>query len=266
MPKKITSPYIKFPRKMNGDMMPYGKAGNDDMSWTCTESQYASLKDDDIICYGTNFVGDLTVSLDPRDSVFYSTCFIEDYNIKYSNPNANPPPPTPPPQWKFGRFCLDCDSAAISANEMTVPRWKVTDKCKVCNPTNNPVSPYKVNKQYTKVMATDCDMAPTQQQTGTPCKAGGWGYCWKDLISQRYIMDGETRPLSGGPITVDECQLIAENDPDCQGAVIRTKHWYDPASNPPQTDFWDCRCYRKDACCKTCTTIAQANTQMYYSN
>jgi len=103
----------------------------------------AVVAQDHLACYAvearlqTETAPEFVVSEDPRDPVFYSTCFVREIDIDWL------PPPggvadRGTPRFRFGDICIDCASYAAAqlptnASLLVPPLWRTTMDCKNCN-------------------------------------------------------------------------------------------------------------------------------------
>jgi len=78
-----------------------------------------------------------TVSDDPRDPVFYSSCWRKVTVTRLSTDPADTPTPTPDPnaRWRFGDRCVPCADAVANSGVpyMSAPWWTVSEQCRRCS-------------------------------------------------------------------------------------------------------------------------------------
>jgi hypothetical protein len=144
---RLTNPGdVRFPTEVN---IPLGKNPNCENAHLLRRATDLGLDDSDaMVCYGIDIseipepdVGEkYTMSDDPRDPVFYSTCFRKTSVTSVVFPDAENASPTPAPrkegsrQFRFGGKCLACADvdASVRSDLATVPKWALTSECKEC--------------------------------------------------------------------------------------------------------------------------------------
>ena len=122
-------------------------------SGICRESDFkpwANNKDPALVCYGIlayqptdQQVGDMwTVTADPSDPVFYSSCYIYGpLQRTFKGPScgaACAPKPASlisSAEWKFADKCISCEVAAqaTKVDLLKVPKWSLSDTCRKCD-------------------------------------------------------------------------------------------------------------------------------------
>jgi hypothetical protein len=138
-------PLVRFQDDVN---VPYTKKA---CKMSTIASAAAKVGSGALVCYGfaapdTPDVGEaFAVSDDPRDAVFYSTCYskVEVTRVVSSNAGdddarGDPDPPAPlPAKWRFGDQCVACEDAwANSASAlplMRAPTWTIAEECRRCH-------------------------------------------------------------------------------------------------------------------------------------
>lgn len=105
--------------------------------------QPPAVVDDQLVCYAveareqTETSPEFVVTDDPRDPVFYSTCFVREMDVRWLPPPGGRPPPVTP-SYAFGDLCVDCTSysmnqAPTNASMLIPPVWRTTANCVDCN-------------------------------------------------------------------------------------------------------------------------------------
>jgi len=195
------------------------------------------------ICYAvtpaefTDTTDEYTISNDPEDPIFYSTCFyrfrgnlFEDYATKASPDEIVP--------WRFYDKCIDCKSQSSNRNPLTVPKWPITDKCINCD--YEPSQPDPVNVLLVEG-GVRCDGMNNQWSNTAHTTCPNTTNCYKQMkILGRNLL---TMPFS-------ECQSLVASDPECISTFV-----YRNTSN--------CYCYAKAACCKTCSRRVDPSYAVY---
>jgi hypothetical protein len=101
------------------------------------------------ICYAltegkaTDAGSAFTITADPEDPVFYSTCFKlqPSADIQFDGPTCKLskacelPETATPPTWRYGEKCVSCGQMKFNANILTsfVPEWQLASDCTKCN-------------------------------------------------------------------------------------------------------------------------------------
>jgi len=113
----------------------------------CRQSTIAqTASPDSLVCYGFSPSSDpevgtqYTISDDPRDPVFYSTCYRKELVSRIEAPQGDSAAGvTQAPQWRFGDQCISCADAVANAitPTMKASQWKLARECKLCNALGN---------------------------------------------------------------------------------------------------------------------------------
>ena len=128
--------------------------GEQNIPWgvlDCTRDCFANEPAGTSICYGLRETSLRAVETpwdviqdDPRDEVFYSTCYRKAFPKTFDGPRCEDDCVAPPPyaKWRFGDRCLSCDDALTAANTSLPPDWSLADKCSMCiRPEITPYEP-----------------------------------------------------------------------------------------------------------------------------
>lgn len=109
----------------------------------CVESELAKeASPDSLVCYGfaqpesDPEVGpSYTISDDPRDPVFYSTCYRKEVIPRIVGYTVEAVSNSTKAEWRFGDQCISCDDAKknMRVAENAVPFWKIASECKLCH-------------------------------------------------------------------------------------------------------------------------------------
>jgi hypothetical protein len=182
----------------------------------------------------TDTMDDKTLSADSRDPIFYSTCYyklignmFDDYLNKFSDSVVS--------DWRFGDKCVDCEVAAKNEWLDTAPIWKIADKCVNCD-----------RKQVTAPKPTAFKPITVEDNTRCDGTMGSWSRAAHHTCrNTTYDCSKLLRPLgrtTTQTVNVDECAAMAAADTECSSTYMITK------ASPQK-----CYCYKKEACCKTCS-------------
>lgn len=110
----------------------------------CSESRLSKNcnSGDCLVCYGLQQPSEApevgnkyTIAKDPRDSVFYSTCFVRE-SVTRIEGDTETPINSGPLEWQFGDKCIDCDTAKDAQKNIdddTARQWSLADNCEKCN-------------------------------------------------------------------------------------------------------------------------------------
>ena len=196
----------------------------------------------------TDTIPEYTVSKDPDDPIFYSTCWyrfggntFDDYVNKTSHDPVVGP-------WSFNTKCINCQTRSDNSDMDTLlVRWNVTDTCIDCDKEPVEPQPPKVVDPNLVESGARCDglAGVFGKANHTNCTAEEIGNCYKPLY-----------PIGRTPINADvsieECRALAARDPDCSNiALIKLVE--------PQK----CYCYTNLACCKDCSRRTDPAYQVY---
>jgi hypothetical protein len=200
-----------------------------------------ALPKDSLLCYGgvprypTELLPEYITTNDPEDPVFYSTCYIREFDKSWEFPLAGSPPPK---DWRFSGQCIDCPSFVAGDSTFTTaqlnvtqpPKWTITDQCINCK-YNRPTfkEPFSL-----KAADSSCDLSVCDKAD-----------CLKTLLTQ-----DDRAPISAG-----QCATIASGRAECSSTFVFT-----PAKKI-------CSCWIKSSCCKTCTFKSKvAGSNVYELN
>lgn len=212
----------------------------------------ANVGEDALVCYGfrpgvatSDINGVYTISDDPEDALFYSTCYLRVPNFDFSANGVEKVEVVPPPApWNWGDKCISCRDYAFNQLKGVTPRWRLIDQCIDCleNPYPGDVEAELASK-WEQISLNDrtCD--------------GHWGWSTASLgaaCQAQGVECTKTMKLLGtSDVYPEECRLLAAADPECSNTVMfhsRNK---------------DCLCYKNDACCGTCTPKRQTGWAVY---
>jgi len=242
----------KYPNVYGSDIYVPWDWGN----FNSTRDQLVGISDEDrYICYAvqpkqfTDTEDEYKVASDPDDPIFYSTCYYRfsgnlfpEYLVNHTDPFGNLP-------WRYNSKCIDCESKARNSDPTNLfPKWKVTDTCVNCNAEPAVLAPAPVAILVEN--GTRCDGYTSWRNATThqTCQVNTTvNYCVKQLY-----------PIGRGSnahITMDECRIMAENEPDC------SKHYF----RRNITNSYRCFCYRAESCCLTCSRVADPAYMLYES-
>jgi len=227
----------------------------------CDWGQFASGNENTSVCYGVrarlpnHTHPEYTISLDPEDPVFYSTCYLKTadgwlfddrlpgYEQKALETVASP--------WNFAGKCVSCDDRAkIQASSM-VPRWVLTDKCQNCDrdapPAPAPGAPPVVINELVPVS----QIAEGRRCEGATDSNGniGWDFRTDSTCTSRDRCHKTLALIGWTEMSLDECAALARDDPDCSDTFM----WSEFREDLRLHDSQPCVCYRKDECCGECT-------------
>lgn len=216
------------------------------------------------------------ITYDPEDPKFYSSCYVRETNITWLDQE----PPKPNTMWRFPSGCASC--SAVDSNiqsydltVQTVPTYHLnanSAKCAECE--REKVQPYQVTKlkwgpltRNDVAFGTALSTSKCNTSLSGVCLTGGCGACRKQLQVASSNRAGKT-------VSLEECQVLAERDPDCQPYV----EWAKPVDEKnvskwrdlgPMTQYTaTCACYRKDQCCgnPTPVNVTKLTNQSYSAN
>jgi len=200
------------------------------------------------MCYGvrprdfTDTQDEYTISNDPDDPIFYSTCFyrfrgnlFEDY-LNNTVGSLNIP-------WKYSSGCIDCKTKAANTDAYNLfPKWTSPDVCVNCD--KEPATLTAPTAPIVVEAGVRCDGSTTgvwSRGSHHTCNNNGTN-CWKTL---------RATGRASASVTLDECRALAEEDSSCSNHFI-----YRAASSA-------CSCYTKDACCLSCSRRPDATFTTY---
>ena len=186
----------------------------------------------------TDTTDDYTISDDPYDPIFYSTCYYKSTDIQtYDDYVDKPNTATMTVDWRFVDKCIDCASQSIYQHQEVTPQWTVSDTCVNCDlePVDAPVPSFP---------------SPSLVESSTQCD--GFGGVWSkashynctnpnDCYKQLYPVGRD--PSSD--VSIEECRAMASQDPECSNFFVSR-----------QKEPTLCYCYSNKPCCKTCSRAA----------
>jgi len=203
------------------------------------------------LCYNvmpmafTDTTDEYTVTNDPEDPIFYSTCFYKlngnmfaDYLSNYTDAPAYV-------SWRYNDKCVDCKSSQTNARNDVTPKWTVTDTCVNCDKEPVNLVPEQQPDPIPIENAVRCDgLGGFTRPLHHTCSNTTVGNCVKQLIPV-----GRT---ANHDVSLSECDLLAQRDPSCSSKIMRR------VSTPLR-----CYCYTTQACCKECSRRPDATFNMY---
>lgn len=233
-------------------------------SRNCDENKFANADENTLVCYGVrpkvpagNTFSPYTVSLDPEDPIFYSTCYVKTADWLFDrilDVDALDPSSTPivdangtvigttggghkkvkVSPWAYGGKCVSCEDRDHHMNSLDVPFWKLSDTCELCD---DEAAPYVPESREMSLLAEGRMCDGQVDSNGIP----QWNYrdvkkgcererCWKGL----YL-------LGASEMTHEECKILADRDWECTNVVQYER------------DGKSCGCWRKSQCCGECT-------------
>mmetsp|Transcript_7216 Transcript_7216/g.8152 ORF Transcript_7216/g.8152 Transcript_7216/m.8152 type:complete len:1138 (-) Transcript_7216:198-3611(-) len=210
----------------------------------CNEQQFMGADDDTMVCFGVtprqpnNTFSEWTVSMDPQDPVFYSTCYLKQasylFEQAFEEVDTDSTKQNPIP-WHYGGKCISCEDRAKAAFSSDVPRWKIQDHCEPCTeeslvpPETVPVLAHLVAKDRMCDGATGRDgRANFVHRSSSPCSTSR---CTKEL-----------ELINWEHVTMEECVHMVKHDEDCSDTFM-----FDVVNEE------GCICYRNNDCCGECT-------------
>jgi len=251
------------------------------------------LKDDAMLCYGvhprpkTDVRLNYEISLDPRNPIFYSTCYQRQQAIKFEG--LPPPNYNPSYQFMFGDMCTTCGSMKMNAQKgkparhmvrgrdtvnpgVLTPVWKMTEKCKECD---------EIDVKADLTPEQNGDKVWGRGSSGRTCSrlqpngGGVAGYgrsskgsCAKATCAKFLETPGQRRGKVPVVFDVAHCKALAARDRDCNDAVV----WFNgiestyggygpihyPAQKGPKGSRYTfkqgkvCICVKRSSCCNGC--------------
>ena len=211
-----------------------------------TRDQFASVASPaKYMCYGvfpavaTDTIDEFTISNDPDDPIFYSTCYYKyagNTFPEYESPEQDSTMAIP---WKYQTKCIDCKDQAFNSHTAAMPVWTISEVC-----TNCDLSPENVTLPE--------PIPAIMIENGTRCDGlGGFSNilhhsCPDDQTASECTQ--QLIPLGRSAIDdvlLDECRTLAEMNPIC------SKYYYLRVGSPSK-----CYCYANTPCCKNCSRVA----------
>ena len=222
--------------------IPWDKPVMADLSSTYLANPSADI----YICYSvqaasaTDTTDEFTLSEDPDDPIFYSTCYykyngntFDDYVNSTVQANYSIP-------WNFNTKCLDCNNQATNSLGFVTPKWNITDSCTNCD--LQPGSPEQVSPTiYTVDPTARCDGFGNTWTYASHNSCNDSSICYKQLSVVGRAADWDLTP--------EECHELTRQDPDCSSTFML--HTIVPMK---------CYCYTKNSCCNNCS---RSSTNFY---
>eukprot|EP01129_Flabellula_baltica_P000570 TRINITY_DN10557_c0_g1_i1.p1 TRINITY_DN10557_c0_g1~~TRINITY_DN10557_c0_g1_i1.p1 ORF type:complete len:987 (-),score=258.71 TRINITY_DN10557_c0_g1_i1:69-3005(-) len=256
LPLHVPSTVKQSYREKNGI---YQTLDFDRLNTTLPELLEKYPEEDTYICYdlgariATATEGEYIISNDPRDPVFYSTCYIQNNKIKFIGYDDVTPSEIYVP-WRFGDKCLSCeDHARIKSSNYLVPHWKFADKCVNCDELALNPEEYAAPKIVYNLLrnASFCDGFDSSNATDifrrsfhSSCTNGE--RCVKKLDI-----------IASTSVSLSTCAYLVAKDPQCSSIFTRR------SSSNPEDYKTDCFCYMNHECCHTCSTIGSTSYDTY---
>jgi hypothetical protein len=213
----------------------------------------ANPKPDRYMCYAvmpadfTDTTDEYTVSKDPDDPVFYSTCYYRYLgNTFASYPDTTVPSIAVGP-WRFNDKCVSCTSQSSNMYPDVTPKWSVQEMCVNCDvePRNITRRPTVANLIEVGVKCDGTANSWSKPLNHTTCANVTATPCVKQLVP--------IGRAASENITYDECYLMASNEPTCSNTFM----WQ---VNSTQQK---CYCYLNNACCLSCSRRADGTLNTY---
>jgi hypothetical protein len=221
------------------------------MSGRCPRARFGGLSRDGRVCYGVlprlpnNTHAMYSVTDDPEDPLFYSTCFVKRpqwaFDLSLGNSTGSAIVPVPP-AWAFGDKCVDCMAWKASQENFNVPTWELPETCVNCEAAAAagllppvPELPGKLISRGYKCDGFYESRTIWRYQQQTP-------ECSTVKCVKTLSMAGATA------IEADECLAKARADPQCSDVVMHRGNGQSRA----------CECYIKaevEPCCGTCSPV-----------
>jgi hypothetical protein len=204
-------------------------------------------------CYGlapalsSDTKDEFTVSKDPEDPIFYSTCWYKfDGNTfeDYIGQDKHDPQVG---SFRFNTKCIDCASRTINSDiDILLPEWTVPDTCVDCD------------KEPSDAVAATFT-APILIEQGVRCDGVGGTFSRvahhncseidaQNCVKQLFVVG---RPVTQN-VTLQECREMANRDPQCSN-IFAFKN----------TSPYKCFCYTNLTCCKTCSRAPNIAADTY---
>jgi hypothetical protein len=217
-----------------------------------------------------------TISRDPRSPIFYGTCYLNKASWVFDTylPGDEPTsqeeqlPPVPPP-YRFSDKCIPCETQVRNEHSHEFPRWKLSTHCEVCpDPTNltatTPVYGHIVSQSaqfdgfdYIQRNSQSANLLSPRPQYNFKHELAappppGWVPINPDTIGCRKRlwplgqMDERSRLRLKDATTLDECLLVASQDPECSDYISYGNSDYldfdQQGAGPVMCDCWKSIC------------------------
>ena len=222
-----------------------------------TRDQFAALASstDKYMCYGvfpaiaTDTVDEFTISNDPDDPIFYSTCYYKYAGNTFPEYESPVQDSTIAIPWKYQTKCISCTDQAFNAHTSVMPVWNVSDVCTNCDLFSQNAT---IPEPVLSILI----------ENGTRCDGlGGYSNALHHTCPDDATAAACTRQLiplgrtTNDDVLVDECRALAEADPNC------SKYYY-LRNDPPNR----CYCYANMPCCLNCSRVAASLFESYETN
>lgn len=260
------------------------------------------LKDDALLCYGvhprpkTDVMLEYEISLDPRNPIFYSTCYHRQQAIQFEG--LPPPNFKPSQQFLFSDLCASCKSIATNAQAgkparamirgaktiepgILTPRWEIAEDCVECDeePARADPTPEEAGERMwgSGRRGSTCSRLQPYANGGSGVPSYGRdsrGDCRSETCAKFIETPGQRRGNVPVVFNVQHCKALAARDPDCNDAVV----WYGgisssltatasihfPVPKGPKgrkATFQQgnaCICVKKSSCCSGCRAASES--------
>jgi len=217
----------------------------------CNLNLFASLSKGTRVAYGVqprlpnNTHSMYSVTDDPEDPLFFSTCFIRKPQWKFDltlEAVTNSTPTVIPPPWAFSDRCVDCNAWKAAQESDDVPVWTLPQHCRNCETSTLPPVPVLSNNVLAK--GQKCDGSWINGRSvwnfATPSPQCAAAKCMKTL-----------NLVGTNVITATQCIAKAKLDPECSEHVM---HREQTVNNQKQ---YGCECWTKTnpGCCGVCKPV-----------
>jgi len=188
----------------------------------------------------TDTTDEYTLSSDPQDPIFYSTCYYRFKGNLFTEYLDRIPPENFVP-WRFYDKCIGCDNQKANTDFYTLSKWSVADKCINCDiEPGKPPAPITVTAIEAGVK---CDgQIPNAWAKPIHTSCPNTTQCWKQM---RIVGRGTFL------VTPAECKLLTAEDTECSNIYTHRN----------TTNL--CYCYSNKTCCKTCSRVPDATYNTY---
>jgi hypothetical protein len=199
------------------------------------------------LCYSvqphifTDTQDEFTVSKDPHDPIFYSTCWYRFGGNTFADYVDAPPAPTDAVPWRYNTECIDCKSVAqYSDLRARHPIWNVTETCVNCDEEPSEAETPVVPDNIVVAEGTRCDGVASFPQgfmfrvTHNTCSNETRPNCTKQLWPIGRNLNSN--------VTLDECRAMVAKDKNCS-------NYYNYRVSPP----YRCYCFTNQECCLNCS-------------
>jgi hypothetical protein len=189
----------------------------------------------------TDTQDEYTVSNDPEDPIFYSTCFYR-FRGNLFDEYLNQTVSTLDLPWRYNDKCIDCKSQVDNAaTSNPFPKWGAPSTCVNCDREPG-IRTVAVGPTIVEP-ATRCDGSLTNvfsRPVHSNCPVNTT-ICWKQLrILGRNLV-----------VNAADCAGLVAEDPSCGNTYFH------------RTGTNACYCYSTAACCRGCSRVPDANFVSY---